>query len=280
MNPLAATPSIWRNTRPTTSLWLLLGVLDLRQCFGPKARVSVPRAAERSTRARAGYSPPATPPRRDHGFVRFLHLLVRRRIGSPLASSPSRMVALPPIPTRHPLESRVHQDNSGNVAQVGQGKVPTTAPRRSGRQRNGPGSPSLRSASRSSRFNWARRTGFGPGIAPRIPSAIIGTDSGESRDARLHQDPVKGEIPQPVLDDNGRTARPCAIDVEPDAPLNDEVSGRLRLREAVPADSEVMLRIIEQASLNIAGVRPPMTEYVRRSYPERTPRPSIVPVRP
>jgi hypothetical protein len=53
--------------------------------------------------------------------------------------------------------------------------------------------------------------GFRAGIAPPIAAAVIGADTGEGRDAGLHQRPVEGEIAEPVFHDDRGPAMTRAV---------------------------------------------------------------------
>src|SRR5579862_2083163 len=66
---------------------------------------------------------------------------------------------------------------------------------------------------------------LGAGVAPGVSRSIISADARKLRNAILNQDPVKREIPQSILYNDGWTALSCAMDVKAVAAKINQLSG-------------------------------------------------------
>ena len=69
--------------------------------------------------------------------------------------------------------------------------------------------------------------GFGSGVAPCVPGAVVGADARKSGDLVLDKSPVEGEVSQPVFDDHGWAAMAAAEDVKLVSAQVNQLPGRL-----------------------------------------------------
>ena len=78
--------------------------------------------------------------------------------------------------------------------------------------------------------SWLR-----PGVAPGVAGSIVGAYSGEGRDLRLDQIPVKGKVSKAILDNDRRTTLAGAIHVEATPTEIHEFARRLGCGESLSA---------------------------------------------
>jgi hypothetical protein len=60
-----------------------------------------------------------------------------------------------------------------------------------------------------------KRSWLGAGIAPRVTTPVVGADTREGRDPRLHKSPVDREITQSIFYNYGGAAFAGAVQVKP-----------------------------------------------------------------
>jgi len=103
----------------------------------------------------------------------------------------------------------------------------------------------------------------GTGIAPGVSGAVVGADAGEDGDTRLHQCPVKGKVPKPILDHNYGISLSGTVHVQPVSAEIDHFAWRLRC-VAVRVSCAAQERANEHDSFSRHGILSLVTGGIRR----------------
>jgi hypothetical protein len=125
--------------------------------------------------------------------------------------------------------SRIYEHDSGHVVRIHQGEVPYDG------AAEGVADQQVRALLFQFRqrivqfkIQLRERSRLGTGIAPGVSGPVVGANARETGNFPLHQNPVKGKISEPVLDNDRGGALPGAVDMQFVAAEVNEFSGRFR----------------------------------------------------